>query len=298
MRPGRSRQIRYLTAIAEEGQIGRAATKLHLGRTALSDAIAHLESEVGVKLLERGPHGVLLTAAGAAFLERGQGALGIEDEAAHAAQSLARADRGMLTIGFIGPPPTLSSPELFKRFSERNAAAQLSFQDLTFPSGPTARWLTGVDAAICHRPAAEASVTIQPLRVDARAAVMRRDHRLAGAKELAVADVLDETFVSYHRHVQPEWASFHSLDDARGGPPTHMTGDRVLTSLQMLAVMSSSPAITTVPLGDARLAAQVIPDVTAIALSDAEPATVSLVSRRDNPNPLLDELAALARDMT
>jgi DNA-binding transcriptional LysR family regulator len=290
--------MRYLAAIAEEGQISRAAAKLNLGRAALSDAIAQLESEVGVRLLERGTRGVVLTAAGEAFLERGQGALGIEDEAAHAAQSLARAEQGMLTIGFIGPPPTLSSPELFDRFSQENAAAQLSFQDLTFPSGSTARWLTGVDAAICHAPAAEASVSIQPLRLEPRAVVAPRDHRLAGAKELTLADVLDESFVSYHRDVQPQWAAFHSLDDARGGPPAHMTEDRVLTTLQMLAVMSSSPAITTVPLCDARLAEQVMPNVTAIALSDVAPATVSLVSRRDNRNPLLGALTALAREQT
>ena len=296
MRPGRSRQLRYLAAIAEEGQIGRAAAKLNLGRAALSEAISHLESEIGVTLLERGPRGASLTAAGEAFLERGQGALGIEDEAAHAAQSLARASRGVLTIGFIGPPPTLSSPGLFERFSEENTQARLSFRDMTFPSRSTAGWLTGVDAAICHTPTEEANVCIQPLRTEARAVVLQRDHPLAGAKELAVEDILDETFVSYHRGVQPEWAGFHSLDDARGGPPAAMTDDRVLTTLQMLAAMSCSPAITTLPALDAGLATQVMATITAIPLPAASPATVSLVWRRDSRNPLLDALVALARD--
>jgi DNA-binding transcriptional LysR family regulator len=294
MRAGRGRQLRYLEAIAEEGQIGRAAAKLKLGRAALSDAIGQLESEVGVPLVDRGPRGVALTAAGEAFLERGRGALGLEDEAAHAAQSLARAGRGVLTIGFIGPPPTVSSPGLFERFSEENGEAQLSFQDLTFPSGSTAGWLTGVDAAICQSPAPEATVSIQPLRREARAVVLRRDHPFADAKELAVGDVLDEPFVSYHRDVQDQWAGFHSLDDARGGPPARMTDDRVLTSLQMLAVMSASPAITTVPLLDARLAAAVMPNIAAIPLRAAAPAEVSLVWRRDNRNPLLATLTGLA----
>jgi DNA-binding transcriptional LysR family regulator len=295
MPAGNNRQVRYLGAVAEEGQISRAAEKLNIGRGALSVAMAHLEAELGVPVLERKARGVALTPSGEAFLARAREAVELEDEAADLARSVARAARGVLTIGFIGPPPTLSSRELFEAFSAANPEAQVSFQDLPFPRGSTARWLAGVDAAICHRPAAEPSVTVEPLRVEARAVVTRSDHPLAGAQELSLARVLDETFVSYHADVQPEWAGFHSLDDVRGGPPPRMTDDRVQTTLQMLAVMASSPAITAVPLCDARIASEVMPTLTAIPLADAPPATVSLTWRTDNRNPLLDAIVAAVR---
>jgi DNA-binding transcriptional LysR family regulator len=298
MRPGRHRQLLYLATVAEEGQITRAATKLKVGRSALSEAIAHLESEIGVQLLERRAGGVSMTPAGDVFLARARAALEVEDEAAHVAQALARAESGALTIGFIGPPPMLTSQDLLASFSEANPDAQVSFQDLAFPSGSTATWLLGVDAAICHQPALEANVRAHALRAEPRAVIAQRDHPLAKAKELEVSDVLDATFVSYHRDVQRDWAGFHSLDDARAGPPAHLTDDRVLTTLQMLAVMSSSPAITTVPLGDARLAEQVMPTLAAIPVVDAAPAKVSLVWRRDNRNPLLEAIVAAARSST
>jgi len=63
----RLRQIQYFVAVAEEEQITRAARKLHLAQPALSQAIAQLESQLGVALLERHAHGVTLTAAGEAF---------------------------------------------------------------------------------------------------------------------------------------------------------------------------------------------------------------------------------------
>jgi DNA-binding transcriptional LysR family regulator len=298
MRPGRNRQLRYLATVAEEGQIARAAAKLGVGRSALSEAIAQLESEVGATLLERCPGGVSLTAAGQEFLTRARTALEIADDAANVAQSLARAATGALTIGFVGPPPTLSLPGLFAALSHANPGAEVSFQDLSFPCGPTARWLGSVDAAICHRPAAEANLSMHTLRAEARAVVMRTDNPLARAEELTVAEVADETFVSYHPDVQPEWARFHSLDDARGGPPERTTEDHVLTSLQMLAVMSSSAAITTVPLCDARLAQRVMPAIAVIPLAGAPPALISLVWRRENHNPLLDMLVAAARSST
>ena len=49
----RLRQMEFLVAAAEEGQITRAAHKLHVTQPALSYAIAQLERRLGVKLLER-----------------------------------------------------------------------------------------------------------------------------------------------------------------------------------------------------------------------------------------------------
>ena len=51
----RASQLQYFIAVAEEGQITRAARRLKLAQPVLSQAIAQLESEVGVELLKRTP---------------------------------------------------------------------------------------------------------------------------------------------------------------------------------------------------------------------------------------------------
>src|SRR5438309_2360641 len=76
-------------------------------------------------------------------------------------------------------------------------------------------------------------------------------HPLARQGELTVADALDETFISYHRNVQREWAGFHSLDDHRGGPPSSATEDRVLTVPEMLISLTMRRGITIFPASDA-----------------------------------------------
>jgi DNA-binding transcriptional LysR family regulator len=284
----------YFVTVAEEGQITRAAQKLHIAQPALSHAMTQLEGEVGIQLFERHPRGVTLTPAGKAFLAKARAACVAESDAARTAEALARSTRGTLAVGFIGPPPSLSHPELLAALAADYPELEVSFQDLPFPCGATADWLAAVDVAICVAPRVEEGVCTRAIRIEPRALVASRSHPLADRGELGVADVLDETFVSYHPDVQQEWAGFHSLDDHRGSAPSSVTGDQALTSLHMLAVMSSGHAVTTVPLADALVAKQVVPGAAVIPLADADPARVSLVWCQDSPNRHVASLLATA----
>jgi DNA-binding transcriptional LysR family regulator len=294
----RRAHLHYFVTVAEEGQITRAAQKLHIAQPALSHAMGQLEGEVGIQLLERHPRGVTLTPAGETFLTKARAACLAEIDAARTAESLARGAQGTIVVGFIGPPPSLGHPELFAALTEEHPELEVSFQDLPFPRGATLDWLGAVDIAICHPPLMEDGVCTHAIRIEPRAVVADKAHPLAGRAELGIADVLDETFVSYHPAVQQQWAGFHSLDDHRGNPPSHVTGDQALTSLHMLAAMTAGNAVTTVPLGDATVAQSVMPGVTIKPLADADPARVSLVWCRDAPNPHIATLVATAERLT
>jgi DNA-binding transcriptional LysR family regulator len=256
--------------------------------------MGQLEGEVGVELLVRHPRGVTLTPAGETFLEKARAAYLAEIDAVQTAESLARGARGTIAVGFIGPPPPLSHPELFAALTEEHPELELSFQDLPFPQGATVAWLAGVDIAVCHPPLMEEGVCTHVIRIEPRALVAHKSHPLAARPELGVADVVDETFVGYHRSVQQQWAGFHSLDDHRGRPPSHVTDDQALTSLHMLAAMSAGHAVTTVPLGDAVVAEPVMPNTVVRPLADADPFRVSLVWYRRAANPHVATLVAAA----
>src|SRR5437899_1980836 len=99
--PFKRGQLLYFVTVAEEGQLTRAAKRLHLAQPALSQAISQLEGELGVELFERHARGVNLTHAGEVFLEKARIALAAGEEAAATARALARSERGAIEIGFI-----------------------------------------------------------------------------------------------------------------------------------------------------------------------------------------------------
>src|SRR3954454_8539319 len=62
-------------AVARRRSFALAAAELHLTASAISHQVARLESQLGVRLLERSAHGVRLSAAGEQYLGRVGGAL-------------------------------------------------------------------------------------------------------------------------------------------------------------------------------------------------------------------------------
>jgi DNA-binding transcriptional LysR family regulator len=286
-------QLRNFVTVAEDGQMTRAARKLHLAQPALSHSIAQLENELGIVLLERHARGVSLTSAGQAFLPKARAALAAGDDALRTAQSLARAGSGRMEVGYIGPPPLVNAPELFGGFTDSHPEASVSFREIPFPYTPTSAWLERVDVAFTHSPASERGVCIQAIREEPRAILAPDTHPLADRAELRVADVLDDVFLAYHPEVQPAWAAFHSLDDHRGAP-ARLTADCARTPPEMLAMMAARRGLAAVPLSDARVIERVLRGVVAIPLIDADPAILSLVWREADHNPCVQALIATA----
>jgi DNA-binding transcriptional LysR family regulator len=281
--------LRYFVTVVEERQITRAAAKLHIAQPALSHAMAQLEAELGVQLLERHARGVTPTTAGARLYEKARIAVAASQDARETARSLARSKAGTVEFGFIGAPPGLDSPHSLAAFTEAHPAIQIRYRDLPFPTRPTSSWIADVDIAVCHAPPADPTVWRHPLHREPRMVLAPAHHpAVAGRTELAVADVLDEEFISLHPGIDAEWAGFWSLDDHRGAPPQRATLDHAANPGEVLAALSAREAITTAPAPAARVIANVLPTIAAVAITDATESSIMLVGHKGVRNPLVE----------
>ncbi|MET7770643.1 LysR family transcriptional regulator [Nocardia sp. NPDC005366] len=85
-------------AVARQGSIRRAATQLHITEAAVSAAVAHIEKQLGAKLIARAGRGIALTEAGRVYAEYCRSILGLMKEAQAAVR---RAETGRLRIGVV-----------------------------------------------------------------------------------------------------------------------------------------------------------------------------------------------------
>ncbi len=291
---GRSRLI-YFVRTAEAGQISRAAASLHMAQPALSSAILKLERTIGVELFLRHPRGVSLTPAGARLYEKAKAAVHAEEDALATAQALARSDRSTIEVGFLGALPQLIAPGVLERFAQLRPGAGVTFRELRFPTAEMEDWISRVDVALCFSPAAHPEVRMHVIREEPRCVLMHAAHPLAGRRELRVEDVLEEKFCGLHPSVDPGWAGFWSLDDERGGPAPHVTGDGVTSYMEMVAAVASTRSICVVPMVVARSIAGQAGPLVATALSDAAPVTCALAWRAAGESALTAAFGEMAK---
>lgn len=93
------RQMEYFRAIVDAGSLSGAAKALQMSQPSLSSAIAKLETELGVQLLERTGRGVTPTAAGGYLLINARKLLGERERLQHSLLLMAEGFVGDLRIG-------------------------------------------------------------------------------------------------------------------------------------------------------------------------------------------------------
>ena len=183
------RHLRYFRAVAEAASFTAAARTVHVAQQVLSAQIRQLEDALGVQLLERTSRGVVLTAAGSAFLEGAQATLADLDRAVAAARNAAASVAGELTVGLSvaagGELPTLLIAA-FQRV-EPQVTLRLRTYELDQPAGGLLD--RSADVSFVRPPLAVPGLCLERLAEEPRVFVLPSGHPLASRASLRLADV-------------------------------------------------------------------------------------------------------------
>jgi DNA-binding transcriptional LysR family regulator len=198
------RQLRYFVAVAETGNISRAAQKIFLTQPALSRQIKALEDEIGQCLLERQAHSIRLTPAGEALVREARELLHSADEMVERVRAAGQSVR--LRVGYA---PSLASGLLsgaVANFSQKHPNARVELFDLS-----TKEMLTGLENGTLdvvltvgqERPGHGLKWT-QLVEASWQLAV-NRQHRLTRHTRISSADVAREPLLVFCQRDYPEY---------------------------------------------------------------------------------------------
>jgi len=192
------RQYRQFVAVAEEMSYRRAAERLHMAQPPLTAAIRRIESELGIRLIERSNRVERLTPAGDAFLVEARRVLAQSERAIEAARRAGRGLTGSLRITFVATAAQELLPAILRAFQARHGDVALELREATTAQQAAALADDRADIGIVVLPLPD-GVPLRTVRLRRAGlvAVLPQDHALASRRTLRLAELADEPWILF-----------------------------------------------------------------------------------------------------
>ncbi|MGB3614249.1 MAG: LysR substrate-binding domain-containing protein [Elainellaceae cyanobacterium] len=190
-------------ALAEELHFGRAAQQCGISQPAMSRMLSDLETDIGVKLLNRTSRDVSLTSAGQAFLSSAQQAVAHVNMGVRAAQASVVDGIDTLKVGMMlgAAQPIVGS--LMRQFKTAHPETQVSLRYLDERSIGSALSSGEIDVAIAWEVSIPAGIHRKPLSSVPLSVLVPTGHRLDQKEAVSFADLEGEPIIFPARDRQP-----------------------------------------------------------------------------------------------
>src|SRR5262245_58162879 len=189
-------------ALADELHFTRAARRLHVAQPALTKRIQQLERLLGVRLFVRTRRSVTLTSDGELLLEKARQVIRAADAFAAPARQLSDGELGRLRIGFTPSAPHHVLPALMRTFRRQHPAISCVLTEASSEEQVRQILEGELDVGILRPPAVRpATLVCTTFLEEPYVAVLPKNHRLASARAVSLADLSSEPFVLIARRV-------------------------------------------------------------------------------------------------
>jgi DNA-binding transcriptional LysR family regulator len=293
-------QLECFIAVAEELHFGAAAARLKMTQPPLSRQIQQLERELSTRLFDRTSRRVALTQAGRALLPNARRLIDLAAKAVSDVRSVEEGAAGTVTIAYTAMAGQSVVPDLLRRASTELPGVTLLLRELVSLDQMEELEKGTVDIGLMRPLLARPQISSRAVYRERLMVALPSASPLAQRGEpVKLIDLKDERLLMYSPSVA---RYFHdlllSMFVASGVHPRIVQYAGQVPAL--LALVSAGIGFTLVPESAGRIA----PDTVALlAISDADPSSrvnrveLDIAWNSESPNPLVDRLLTLARDV-
>jgi DNA-binding transcriptional LysR family regulator len=247
------RHLRYFVAVVQWKGYREASRHLHIAQPAISQTVADLERELGLKLFSRAGRTVHLTAEGEVFYSEAVRTLAQAESAIDTAKRAAKGELGKLSIGYIGSATLGFLPELVRSYKAQYPGVKLTLQELN-PFQQEVAFDQGlIDVGFTRMLPAEKGKTFssRSLFREPLLAVLPVSRKVKTSR-VRVADLANERFVLFHREgAAGLYDTIMGVCNRAGfSPVVEYAPDRVQT---VLSLVEAEEGVSIVPANVAKL---------------------------------------------
>jgi DNA-binding transcriptional LysR family regulator len=283
------RCLRSFLIVAEELHFGRAAARLSVSASAITQQINRLERDLGHYLFHRTSRSVRVSEHGRALIPLATEVVAATDRLAAWVAAGAAAEHG-LRIGVTPTAPgLLQRPILTQLVGAVND--RVTVRELDHQEEVDALIQGEVDAVYAREPVRTSRLRTVPLFQEARVAVLRRDHALAERPSATMAELAGETFLPMAKG-SPQWVDFW-LGGRRGSRRMPALGPEVAGFAEMLQRCAEGAGIGIAPACVSALEPHA--DLRFVRLDDLRPTRVLLCTLERAEDPTLRTLENVSR---
>jgi len=260
------RELQVFLTVAEELHFGRAAERLQINRSRVSQIIKTLELRVGARLFERTSRRVRLTPIGEQVLTEVAGPYRELRDALARVRQLANVVAGTLRIGMYVPINSgRHMAKIIRTFTAGHPGSGVELVDTGFQRDDL-EWLKAgdVDMLATRLPATDPDVIVGPLLSrEQRVLVVSKDDPLAEQESVCVEDFADRLVAdtpAFRREmmdafIPPRAPSGRRLRRVTTRSPEDLLlriaiGEQVHPTVASMLAYFSHPEITSVPISD------------------------------------------------
>lgn len=187
-------KFEIFSTVVELGSLTKAGETLGLTQSAVSHAIASLESEWGFSILKRGRSGIHLTSNGERILKYIREILKWNEEMLQEIANINGLEIGTVRIGTISSVSIHWLPEIMKTFNADHPAIEIKLLEGDYDD--IEQWISMglVDFGFVSLPTSQ-SFEVIPLKKDRMLCILSDEHTLAEEEEITFEMIIEEPLI-------------------------------------------------------------------------------------------------------